>query len=204
MPKKKFKENKIIINKVYTKRGDKGSSDLIGGSKVSKDDLRLCAFGEVDELNSFVGSCSVYIKEHHEKKLTLVLSKLDSIQHELFNLGNMLAIAEGFSYDSMPRVDESSILFLEDSIDMFNEKLSSLNSFVLPGGNELNVRFHIARTVCRRCERLVVKLSKTTDVNQNAMIFLNRLSDLLFVLGRYVNYVLGSKEVTWNPNFKKI
>ena len=113
-------------------------------------------------------------------------------------------MAEGFSYDNMPRVDESSILFLEDSIDMFNEKLSSLNSFVLPGGNELNVRFHIARTVCRRCERLVVKLSKTTDVNQNAMIFLNRLSDLLFVLGRYVNYVLGSKEVTWNPNFKKI
>ena len=204
MPKKKFKENKIIINKVYTKRGDKGSSDLIGGSKVSKDDLRLCAFGEVDELNSFVGSCSVYIKEHYEKKLALVLSKLDSIQHELFNLGNMLAIAEGFSYDNMPRVDKSSILFLEDTIDMFNEKLSSLNSFVLPGGNELNVRFHIARTVCRRCERLVVKLSKTTDVNQNAMIFLNRLSDLLFVLGRYVNYVLGIKEVTWNPNFKKI
>ena len=115
MSKKKFKENKIIINKVYTKRGDKGSSDLIGGSKVAKDDLRLCAFGEVDELNSFVGSCSVYIKENYKKKLTVVLSKLDSIQHELFNLGNMLAIAEGFSYDSMPMVDESSILFLEDS-----------------------------------------------------------------------------------------
>jgi len=204
MSKKKFKENKIIINKVYTKRGDKGLTDLIGKTSVSKDDLRLCAFGEIDELNSFIGSCSVYIKEYHKKKLVLISSKLDYIQHELFNLGNMLATAEGCAYDSMPRVDENSIFFLEDTIDIFNVKLKSLNSFVLPGGNELNVRFHIARTVCRRCERLVVKLSKSKKIDQNIIMFLNRLSDLLFVLGRYANYVLKNEEVTWNPNIKKI
>ena len=204
MTDKKFKENKITINKVYTKRGDKGLTDLIGEKKVRKDDLRLSAFGEIDELNSFVGSCSVYIKTFYNKELSNVLFKLDVIQHELFNLGNMLATADNYSFDNMPRVDSESILFLEQSIDTFNKDLDSLSSFVLPGGNELNVRFHIARTVCRRCERLVVNLSSTKQIDRNIIIFLNRLSDLLFVLGRYVNYILDNKEVTWNPNFKKI
>tara|TARA_B110000438_G_C15797202_1_gene643391 strand:+ start:1369 stop:1983 length:615 start_codon:yes stop_codon:yes gene_type:complete len=204
MSDKKFKENKITINKVYTKRGDKGLTDLIGEKKVRKDDLRLSAFGEIDELNSFVGSCSVYIKEYHEKELAHISFKLDAIQHELFNLGNMLATADNCNYDNMPRIDNESISFLEDSIDTFNKDLDSLTSFVLPGGDELNVRFHIARTVCRRCERLVVNLSTSKKIDQNIIIFLNRLSDLLFVLGRYVNHVLNNKEVTWNPNFKKI
>ena len=203
MSNKKFKEKKIIINTVFTKRGDKGYTELIGGSKVKKNDIRISAFGEVDELNSLIGSCSVYINEHCNTKLKAIVLKLDVIQHELFNLGNMLATCKKFEYKNMPKIDSDSIKSLEDSIVFFNKDLKTLNSFVLPGGNELNVRFHIARTVCRRCERLVVELSNLNVIDSKIIIYLNRLSDLLFVFSRYINHVLKNNEVTWNPNYNK-
>ena len=196
----KFEKPNIKINRVYTRKGDRGNTYLIGGYKTSKDSLRVSAFGEIDELNAYVGNCVYSMNDAIYKK---VKSDLLIIQHELFNLGNMLAVKPEDFVEGMPKIDSASIDYLEDKIDFYNKKLPNLDSFVLPGGSELNIKFHIARTVCRRCERLVVKLSNVENIEGAIIAYLNRLSDLFFVMSRWSNYILEQKEITWNPNYKK-
>ena len=188
MSTKKYKKPNITINKVYTKNGDTGSTSLVGGDSISKDSLRISAFGEVDELNSFLGNCIVLINELNKPKFETLVSKLTIIQHELFNLGNMLATKSYKYLKSMPQIDEKSIKSLEEMIDFYNKDLPTLKSFVLPCGSELSVRFHLTRTVCRRCERNLVTIAKKFDnFNMELIEYLNRLSDYLFVVSRWIS-----------------
>ena len=200
MTNKKFNKPNITINRVYTRKGDSGDTYLIGGHKISKDSLRVSAFGEIDELNSYVGNCIYLMDDKIFKKMK---EDLIVIQHELFNLGNMIAVKSEDFLDGMPKIDSKSIMFLEDRIDLYNKELPALDSFVLPGGSELSIKIHISRTVCRRCERLLVKLSKSEKVDLIIVAYLNRLSDLFFVMSRLCNIMLGENESTWNPNSRK-
>ena len=200
MAENKFNKPNITINRVYTRKGDTGDTYLIGGHKVSKDSLRVSAFGEIDELNANLGNCIFLMDESVFKNIK---SELLTIQHELFNLGNMIAVNSENFLEGMPKIDSKSIDCLEDKIEVYNKNLPTLNSFVLPGGSELSIKFHIVRTICRRCERLVVKLSKTDDLDPIIIAYLNRLSDLFFVMSRWCNFIVEKKEITWNPNFKK-
>jgi len=199
LSKNKFKEPKITINRVYTRKGDKGNTTLIGGYKVSKNSLRVCAFGEIDELNVCVGYCTSLMNNPIFKEMR---SKLVVIQHELFNLGNMIATKSNNYYKTMPKIDEKSIKNLEKNIEYYNKDLSVLDSFVLPGGDELNVRLHFARTICRRCERLIVQLYNEEKIDSIIITYLNRLSDLFFVMSRWSIYIRNKKEITWNPNYR--
>ena len=201
MSNKEYKQPKITINRVYTKTGDKGLTNIVGGHKISKSNLRVNAFGEIEELNSLIGLCSVEVikkidSEHSQYRY------LQRIQHELFNLGNMIATLPRDFKSNMPAIDELDIKYMENNIDMLNERLPILKSFILPGGSELSVKFHIARSVCRRCERLVVELSENENLDCLIIKYLNRLSDLLFVLSRWANHVQNIEEYVWNPNYK--
>ncbi len=204
MDEKKFKDPLITINKVYTKVGDGGETYLVGGDRVLKSSLRVSAYGDVDELNSYIGSCISFINSNSQTdELSNFSLILNVLQNELFNLGNMLATPLNKTSDNMPKVDDDSLSFLENKIDFYNKNLRPLKSFVLPGGNELSSRLHVARTVCRRCERKVVKLSKEEKINDIIIAYLNRLSDMLFVSSRWVNHLFDIEEVMWNPNNKK-
>ena len=197
-----FKDPKINISKVYTKGGDKGYTYLIGGEKVSKDDIRVISYGEVDELNVCIGVCSNLLKNSpNSKDFTYFIERLTSIQNELFNLGTVLA-ATGFkmSLDS-PRITEQDINNLEKDIDDINTSLSPLSSFTLPGGDSTVLAIHQARVVCRRAERNVVStIHKFSNLDKTTLMYLNRLSDYLFVLGRVVSSMLGCDEKLWSPN----
>ena len=196
---KKFKTPKITINKVYTKKGDDGYTSLIGGEKVKKNSTRICGFGEIDELNVLLGLCATNTEIDKLK----IKSKIVKIQNDLFNLGNMLATPAKYMSSKNPQISENSVKFLEDYIDIYNKKLDSLSSFILPGGSKTSIDFHIARVVCRRCERLIVSMRETDNIDLIIIKYLNRLSDLLFVWSRYSNFILGVKEVLWNPNYKE-
>ena len=199
----KYNNPEILINKVYTKSGDKGQTYLVGGKKIAKDDIRICSYGEIDELNAYIGGCRQLIVEKSDnsefKKLSNILYR---IQNELFNLGNMLATLDEDIKKGMPRIEDSHIKKMENEIDYFNENLPDLKSFVLPGGSQLNIWFHISRTLCRRCERTVVSLSQKESVDAIIVKYLNRLSDGLFVWSRWVNVMQSHPEVSWNPNIK--
>lgn len=179
--------------KIYTKTGDKGKTSLFGGKRVWKDDLRIQSYGTVDELNSILG---VAISEIKNKKLKKILS---SIQHELFNLGSDLASPEYKNNKnfSIPRINESNIKRLEGLIDKIDNKLSPLKNFILPGGLKGAALLHQARTVCRRAEREVISLSKIDMINSEIKIYLNRLSDLLFVLARFENFSSKHPDIEW-------
>jgi len=199
----KYNNPEILINKVYTKSGDKGQTYLVGGKKIAKNDIRICSYGEIDELNAYIGGCRQLIVEKSDnsefKKLSNILYR---IQNELFNLGNMLATLDEDIKKGMPTIEDSHIKKMENEIDYFNENLPDLKSFVLPGGSQLNIWFHISRTLCRRCERTVVSLSQKESVDGIIVKYLNRLSDGLFVWSRWVNVMQSHPEVSWNPNIK--
>ena len=199
----KYNNPEILINKVYTKSGDKGQTYLVGGKKIAKNDIRICSYGEIDELNAYIGGCRQLIVEKSDnsefKKLSNILYR---IQNELFNLGNMLATLDEDIKKGMPKIEDSHIKKMENEIDYFNENLPDLKSFVLPGGSQLNIWFHISRTLCRRCERTVVSLSQKESVDGIIVKYLNRLSDGLFVWSRWVNVMQSHSEVSWNPNIK--
>ena len=197
---KKYKEVKLTINKVYTKAGDSGETYLVGGQKISKDHLRVCSYGEIDELIALVGGCRESIIYFNQTNIKNLLPILKRIQNELFNVGNMLATTEGKVYNNMPQVDKNHIKNLEEEIDFYNKKLPVLKSFILPGGSDINIWFHLSRTVCRRAERSVVKLSNNENIDTNIIKYLNRLSDALFVWSRWINYTLNLDESIWNPN----
>ena len=195
---KKFKEPQISINKVYTKNGDSGNTYLVGGVKVKKNSLRICAFGEIDELNVAIGSC---LSDTNIISLNINKSII-KIQNDLFNLGNMLATPSEYLNNKSPMITEESIIYLENKIDLYNKSLKPLTSFVLPGGCNLSIKFHTARVLCRRSERFIVSILEQENINLIIVKYLNRLSDLLFVLSRYANFILNEVELLWDPNFK--
>ncbi|MCX6173230.1 MAG: cob(I)yrinic acid a,c-diamide adenosyltransferase [Ignavibacteriales bacterium] len=179
--------------KIYTKTGDKGKTSLFGGKRVWKDDLRIQSFGTVDELNSILGIAITEIKNRELKKI------LSSIQHELFNIGSDLASPEykDSKKFSIPRINEFNTKRLEVLIDKVDNKLSSLKNFILPGGLKGAALLHHARAVCRRAEREVISLSKVDMINSEIKIYLNRLSDLLFVLARFENFSSKHPDIEW-------
>ena len=199
MTDKKTKSPNIRINKVYTRSGDAGKTRLIGGKERWKDNVRVEAFGTVDELNAEIGLCRELVKEIGNEKFRSLIRFLKSVQNELFNLGTQLATDLGDDSKNLPQLSDDAILKLESEIDSANESLSELTSFVLPGGSVINAQFHIARNICRRAERRVVSLSKEGNIDSENIRYLNRLSDALFVWSRWVSSILGDKENLWDP-----
>ncbi|MDZ7765317.1 MAG: cob(I)yrinic acid a,c-diamide adenosyltransferase [Melioribacteraceae bacterium] len=179
--------------KIYTKTGDKGMTSLFGGKRVWKDDLRIDAYGSVDEINSFLG---LAITEISDESIKAVLRK---IQNDLFVVGSDLASPREAEKPNskVTRVDASFFETLENEIDKFNSDLPDLKHFILPGGTKGASFLHAARTICRRAERNVIKLSKNENIGENILIYLNRLSDFLFVLARYENHISQTPDVEW-------
>lgn len=197
-----FNDPKIALNRIYTKRGDTGETGLVGGQRVSKDAARIAAYGTIDELNAFTGLAVVSCEEMTTKnpRLGALLAILRRVQHELFNLGSILATLPEDVHPKQPRVTQAEVTQLEREIDEMNESLPALRSFVLPGGTRLNAELHVTRTICRRAERLLIKLARTERVPAEAIQYLNRLSDAMFVWSRWVNRSIGVEEVLWKPN----
>ncbi|MDX2002475.1 MAG: cob(I)yrinic acid a,c-diamide adenosyltransferase [Chitinophagales bacterium] len=179
--------------KIYTKKGDKGKTSLIGGTRVSKGHRRIESYGTVDELNSYLGlirdSCA------DEPSRTVI----KTIQDRLFNVGASLASDPEKSVMKIPDLKEEDVLLLETEMDRMNEVLPELKNFILPGGHPLVSHCHIARCICRRAERLVVLLATKDFVEPIIVQYLNRLSDYLFVLARYQGSLLGVEEIVWAP-----
>lgn len=176
--------------KIYTKTGDKGETGLFGSDRVSKDSKRIEAYGTVDELSSVLG---VVRSMNPAKEVDGIL---ETVQAHLFVLGADLATPNE-SGSSVPRLGPSNITGLEHHIDALEQKLKPLKNFIFPGGSQIGAMLHFARTVCRRAERRVVKLSKKEDVGEQPLIYLNRLADLLFVLARYANQLEDREEHRW-------
>ena len=191
------KKINITINKVYTKKGDKGKTDIIGQRNVSKSDLRIICYGEVDELNSSIGFCCTLIKGYKDSRYQEMLNSIKIIQNDLFNLGTMLAVSEDTDTKNFPNIESKDIKALEALIDYYNKDLESLNSFVLPSGSKAGAYFHVCRTICRRVERNCVRLLDDVKVEDNIIAYLNRLSDLLFVWARWTNKERDRKENLW-------
>jgi cob(I)alamin adenosyltransferase len=175
MSKTVFNEPRIALNRIYTRAGDTGQTSLVGGQRVPKDALRIECYGTVDELNSFIGMARVSAAERSE--LATLSEILLRVQHELFNLGSILATLPQDVHPQQPRVTDAEIGQLEVEIDQMNEALPDLRSFVLPGGCRINTELHAARTICRRAERLAYALSREEEVPTEAVGYLNRLSD---------------------------
>ena len=173
------------INRVYTRTGDQGQTSLVGGERVSKASKRVDAFGDVDELNSVIGVARSHSQDED------IDEALGLIQNDLFTLGSDLASPSG---TEVPRIGESFVKKLEKLADRFLAELEPLREFILPGGSEAGAALHLARTIARRSERRVVALSETEEVNPETIVYLNRLSDLLFILARAVNNRAGIPE----------
>lgn len=192
---------RVAINRVYTRTGDAGTTSLVGGQKVPKEDLRIETYGAVDELNAWVGHVCVSLAEHAESAEHTRLGRcMHRIQHQLFNLGSVLATLPADLHPQQPRVVQADIDWLEAEMDRCNGTLEPLRSFVLPGGNRINVDLHVCRTVCRRAERLACALARQTEVDPLAVAYLNRLSDAFFVFSRWVVAIDGGTETLWQPN----
>ena len=186
------------ISKVYTRTGDKGKTRLVGGQEVWKDSLRVEAFGTVDELNSVIGIIRMSLhKNNGAQSLIFLKEVLTWIQHKLFDIGGTLATAPGKTFANMPVIADSDIESLEKTIDECQKDLAPLKEFILPGGGEISAFLHLARTICRRAERVCVKLSREEEVDPVLIKFINRLSDAFFVLARWVAKVQGEPEFLW-------
>jgi len=202
VPDKTFDEPRIALNRIYTKGGDRGETALAGGQRVPKDSVRIEAYGTVDELNAFIGLASVTCGEEtaNAGRLGKLGHILRRVQHELFNLGSQLSTLPKDLHPKQARITPAEIGKLEREIDEMNAELPALRSFVLPGGTRLNAELHAARTICRRAERLTVALARTEETPPDAVRYLNRLSDALFVWSRWANHAMGVPEVLWEPN----
>jgi cob(I)alamin adenosyltransferase len=178
--------------KIYTKKGDKGQTSLIGGDRVSKHHIRIEAYGTIDELNSYIGILRSFVSDEVNAHV------LPEIQDRLFTIGSLLAQAPG-SKMILPDLIDSDIILLESSIDKMNDALPALRSFVLPAGSLEIAQCHVARCVCRRAERQIVQLDELQNVEPEILKYINRLSDYLFVFGRYVGFLKNIPEVSWKP-----
>ena len=178
--------------KIYTKTGDAGETGLFGGSRVSKASLRVDAYGQVDELNSAIGWARVEVSDSGIDAL------LNRIQNELFEVGAELgSTTERKQKSAIPLIEEGQVQALERAIDQYEQGPPPLTTFVLPGGSESAARFHLARCICRRAERSLVALSTQEELRGELFRYLNRLSDLLFVLARYGNHRAGVGDIPW-------
>jgi len=195
----------VRITRVYTRTGDKGETALVGGRRVAKDSPRIEAYGTIDELNSIVGLARVFNEERlkNGKAHRFLDRVLRKIQDELFDLGSELATPADFSYQGMYRVGEREVKRLEELMDECQKKLGPLKSFVLPGGGRVGGYLHQCRTVCRRAEREILRLSRVEEISDWPLIYVNRLSDLFFVLSRWVGKRMGEKEYLWQRGLKQ-
>ncbi|MCB0352434.1 MAG: cob(I)yrinic acid a,c-diamide adenosyltransferase [Bdellovibrionales bacterium] len=190
----------VKIGKIYTKTGDDGSTGLIGGRRISKSHIRVAAYGDVDELNSWCGFVRTLLDVSTYTDLS---AQLEIVQNELFDLGSQLAVGVDDVPEGIPSLHPNQIHRLEKWIDAMTEKLPELRSFVLPGGTQLNATIHVARTVCRRAERQVVLLMDREHVEAEVPIYLNRLSDYFFALAREVLRREERPEYLWEPGKTK-
>lgn len=202
----------IRITKVYTRTGDKGETGLVGGKRVPKDSPRIEAYGTLDELNSIVGLARVFNEEklgEHDAHRFLDVA-LRKIQDELFDLGSELATPADFYQPGMYRVGERQVEKIEQLIDECQKSLEPLKSFVLPGGGKIGAYLHQCRTVCRRAEREILRLSRNEEIGEWPLKYINRLSDLFFVLSRWISEQTGEGEYLWQrgleekPKTKKV
>jgi cob(I)alamin adenosyltransferase len=185
----------VVLNRIYTRTGDDGTTALGSGERRPKYDLRIAAYGTVDETNAAIGVVRLHLKEMPELD-----AMLDLVQNDLFDLGADLAVPQREGKAERLRVLSSQVERLEHDIDQLNEKLAPLTSFVLPGGTPAAAYLHLARTICRRAERMMVELAARPDepVGDAAIQYMNRLSDFLFVAGRVANNN-GAGDVLWVP-----
>ena len=179
--------------KIYTKQGDKGQTSLIGGTRVPKYDDRVEAYGTIDELKSYIGIIRDLSEDKNVKDLLLL------VQERLFTAESRVAVDSEEALKKMPELFEKDIELLENRIDEMNEKLPSLTSFILPSGHILASHAHVARTICRRAERITLKAFPDGDVDPLVLKYLNRMSDFLFVLARKFANELGDGDVKWEP-----
>lgn len=179
--------------KIYTKTGDKGQTSLIGGTRIPKFDIRIEAYGTVDELNSYIGLIRDQAMEEHVREILI------EIQDRLFTIGSLLAADPVKNKMALPQIAESDIKLLEEEMDAMDKQLPEMKSFVLPGGHTTVSFCHIARCVCRRAERCVLKLNEQEPLNELIYKYLNRLSDYLFVLSRKLTMDLKATETPWKP-----
>lgn len=196
----------IKLTRIYTRTGDDGTTAMVGGSRVSKTDLHVEAYGTVDELNSVLGILRTLIDQRADTCSRLVrdsLEDLHRLQNRLFDIGSMLATPGGSHHEGMPQLGEEDSAWLERRIDAMNAELRPLDSFVLPGGGMLNAHAHLARTVCRRLERVLWRVQESAhDVPAAVLIFANRLSDYLFVYARWAALCGGEQEYLWEHPLK--
>jgi cob(I)alamin adenosyltransferase len=187
----------VRLTKIYTRTGDRGTTRLVGGQEVSKDDLRIEAYGVIDELNALLGVARTL---SGDPAFAAVDAFLLRTQNRLFDLGSDLATRLEDRWEGMPLIDAPDIARLEAQIDTWNAELDPLESFVIPGNQPLASQLHVARTVCRRAERRMVTLAATEDLGEHVIPWINRLSDALFVLSRWVTLQAGWKETLWVPS----
>lgn len=185
------------VTKVYTRKGDDGKTALVGGRRISKSDLRVAAYGTVDELSSFIGLARSVLRGGSEE-LKAIERRLGILQNQLFDLGAELATLPKARKEGMPRVEAGAVVVLEGLIDEYNRDLPALAEFVLPAGTEAVTALHVARAVARRAERAAVELHETEPLQGNEIAFLNRLSDLLFVMARTAARTEGCEETSWH------
>ena len=189
----------VRITKVYTRTGDRGETGLVGGKRVAKDSLRVESYGAIDELNSVVGLARVSNEESLDagEPHRFLDGVLCQIQDELFDLGSELATPPEYFTPGMYRVSDEEVKRLEKLIDQCQKDLQPLKSFVLPGGGRIGAYLHQCRTVCRRAERDILRLPRSEDVNPILIKYMNRLSDLFFVLARWISKQMGEQEYLW-------
>jgi cob(I)alamin adenosyltransferase len=190
----------VRLNRIYTKAGDGGDTRLVGGQKVRKDALRIEAYGTIDEVSACLGLArTALMSPAAPDGADALAGVLARIQNELFNLGSDLATLPADRHPQQPLVEARHVTALEHDIDAWNESLPELRSFVLPGGGIVAAYLHLARTVCRRAERLIVRLRDAEPIGEQVLPYVNRLSDALFVMSRHASRIYGEPEPLWEP-----
>jgi cob(I)alamin adenosyltransferase len=193
----------IRITRVYTRAGDKGMTGLVGGARVPKDSPRVDSYGAIDELNSVIGIARGFNAQGQTSAASARLEGiLRQLQNELFDLGSELATPPNGIYQGMFRVGPADVKALEELMDECQKDLEPLKSFVLPGGGRVSAALHMARSVCRRAERDVLRLAREDDIGPHPLAYVNRLGDLLFVLARWVGRRAGEKEFLWERGLR--
>jgi len=183
-----------MSSKIYTKTGDKGQTSLLGGKRVSKAHLRIDSYGNVDELNAFIG----LLKDHPDME-SRISNQFYWIQEHLFSIGSNLAVESDFKGFELPTVSSLEIKQLEVWIDKYTSELPELKNFILPGGHEIVSLCHVCRTVCRRAERSITALEEESSIGEHILPFMNRLSDYFFVMSRKMASLLNAPETPWKP-----
>lgn len=185
------------MNKIYTKTGDKGTTSLFDGTRVYKDNIRVCPYGMVDELNSIVGIVLSYVKENKKSFAKHFQKILEQTQSDLLIIGSHLANPTPSTEIMHTDILKKNTLYFEEAIDTMTEKMPPLKNFILPGGGKIGSFLHLARTVSRRAERDIVTLSQKEHVDNSILVYMNRLSDLFFTMSRFSNFEENQKEIIW-------